>query len=521
MRLHDFFAATAVRLATKTALVCEGRRSSYADIATQAQALAHSLHRHGIRRGDRVALFLDNSEAMVAAVFAVLQVGAVFMPVNTLTKADKLAYLLNDAQARGLVTQTALIGVAQDAVANAPSVQHGWMVGDEPASVGTNAAVGHATWLAYPAPQPASPRADASLPKLDTAVIDQDLAAIIYTSGSTGHPKGVMLTHLNMVAAQHSVSQYLGLREDDIITCALPLAFDYGLYQVLMAFKLGATVVLERSFTYPVKVLQTMAREGVTVFPGVPTMFALLTALDNMADFDLSRLRLITNTAAALPQAHIRRIRALFPQAMLYSMYGLTECKRVTYLPPEQLDIRPTSVGRGMPNEEVWLVDEAGHRLPDGSTGELVIRGSHVMRGYWNKPAETAERLRPGPLAGEMVLYSGDVFRTDAEGWLYFVGRRDDIIKSRGEKVSPREVENVLHELPGVLEVAVVGVDDSLLGQAVKAFIVLAPGRAYTERDIIKHCHARLENFMVPKWVEFTAGLPRTDTGKIRKTGLR
>jgi len=515
--LHDFFATTAVRLPAKTALVREGRRSSYADIAAQAEALALSLHQHGIRRGDRVALFLDNSEEMVAAVFAVLQVGAVFMPINTLTKADKLAYMLNDAQASGLVTQTALASVAREALAHAPSVHRCWMVGDETPSGEANAAIGHAARLPYPAPRPS----DTSLPKLDAAVIDQDLAAIIYTSGSTGHPKGVMLTHLNMVAAQQSVSQYLGLREDDIIACALPLAFDYGLYQVLMAFKLGATVVLERSFTYPVKVLQTMAHEGVTVFPGVPTMFALLTALDNMADFDLSRLRLITNTAAALPEAHIRRIRALFPQATLYSMYGLTECKRVTYLPPDQLDIRPTSVGRGMPNEEVWLVDEAGHCLPNGSTGELVIRGSHVMRGYWNKPAETAERLRPGPLAGEMVLYSGDVFRTDAEGWLYFVGRKDDIIKSRGEKVSPREVENVLHELPGVLEVAVVGVDDTLLGQAVKAFVVLAPGRAYTERDIIKHCHARLENFMVPKWVEFAASLPRTDTGKIRKTGMR
>jgi amino acid adenylation domain-containing protein len=513
--LHDFFIATAKRLPSKTALVCEGRRYRYADIAAQAAALAQSMRQQGIRRGDRVALFLDNSEAMVAAVFAVLQLGAVFMPVNTLTKADKLAYMLNDAQASALVTQTALTAVAREALTLAPGTARCWMVGD--AAHETPERIGHATRLPYPSALPAHAAWDAP----QAGIIDQDLAAIIYTSGSTGHPKGVMLTHLNMLTAQQSVSQYLGLRESDVIACALPLAFDYGLYQVLMAFKLGATVVLERSFTYPVKVLQTMAREGVTVFPGVPTMFALLTALDNLTDFDLSHLRLITNTAAALPEAHIRRIRAMFPQATLYSMYGLTECKRVTYLPPEQLDIRPTSVGRGMPNEEVWLVNDAGQRLPNGSTGELVIRGSHVMRGYWNKPAETAERLRPGPLAGEMVLHSGDVFRTDAEGWLYFVGRKDDIIKSRGEKVSPREVENILHELPGVLEVAVVGVDDTLLGQAVKAFVVLAPGRAYSERDIIKHCHARLENFMVPKSVEFAASLPRTDTGKIRKTGLR
>ena len=510
--LHDFFSATAARLPAKTALVCQGRRSSYADIAARAGALMVSLREQGLSRGDRVALFLDNSEEMVAAIFAVLQVGAVFMPVNTLTKADKLAYMLNDAGASALITQTALAPVVRDALSHAPSVRACWTVGAAERSTFNGTEL-----LGYP---PALPAGEA-LPAPDCNTIDQDLAAIIYTSGSTGHPKGVMLTHLNMVSAQESVSQYLGLREDDVIACALPLAFDYGLYQILMAFKLGATVVLDRSFTYPVHVLQTMARERVTVFPGVPTMFALLMALDNLDDFDLSHLRLITNTAAALSETQIRRIRALFPQALLYSMYGLTECKRVTYLPPEQLDIRPTSVGRGMPNEEVWLVDEAGTRLPNGSTGELVVRGSNVMRGYWNKPTETAERLRPGPSTFETVLYSGDIFRTDAEGWLYFVGRRDDIIKSRGEKVSPREVENVLYELPGIVEVAVVGVDDALLGQAVKAFIVLVPGSTYSERDVLKHCHARLESFMVPKRVEFVDSLPHTNTGKIKKIGLR
>jgi acyl-CoA synthetase (AMP-forming)/AMP-acid ligase II len=228
----------------------------------------------------------------------------------------------------------------------------------------------------------------------------------------------------------------------------------------------------------------------------------------------------LTNTAAALSERHIRELRALFPQARLFSMYGLTECKRVTYLPPEQLDARPTSVGRGMPNEEVWLVDDDGRRLPNGSTGELVIRGSHVMRGYWNKPAETAERLRPGPHPGEMVLYSGDLFRTDAEGYLYFLARKDDMIKSRGEKVSPREVENALYSLPGVAEAAVVGVPDPVLGEAVKAFIALQPGYRYTQKDVIRHALSKLESFMAPKYVEFREALPKTDTGKIKKAGL-
>jgi acyl-CoA synthetase (AMP-forming)/AMP-acid ligase II len=323
-----------------------------------------------------------------------------------------------------------------------------------------------------------------------------------------------------MVSAARSVSTYLGLRADDVIICVLPLAFDYGLYQLIMSVKVGATLVLERSFTFPVKVLEKMTEHRVTVFPGVPTIFSMLMNLGSLAAHDLGALRMITNTAAALSEEHIRRLRELFPQATLFSMYGLTECKRVTYLPPEQLDIRPTSVGRGMPNEEVWLVDENGRRLPDGSTGELVIRGSNVMRGYWEKPQETARRLKPGPIPGEMVLYSGDIFRTDEEGWLYFVARKDDIIKSRGEKVSPREVENALYAMEGVYEAAVVGVPDELLGQAVKAFVVLKPGHSPSERDVIRHCLSRLENFMAPKYVEFVDALPKTDTGKIKKTGL-
>jgi acyl-CoA synthetase (AMP-forming)/AMP-acid ligase II len=354
----------------------------------------------------------------------------------------------------------------------------------------------------------------------DPGTIDIDLAAIIYTSGSTGEPKGVMLTHLNMVSAATSVSTYLGLVAEDRILCALPLAFDYGLYQLLMTVQVGACVVLEKSFAFPIKALEVMARERVTVFPGVPTLFSLLMRVRALEQFDLSALRLITNTAAALSERQIRELRALFPQATLYSMYGLTECKRVTYLPPDQLNVRPTSVGRGMPNEEVWLVDEEGRRLPNGNTGELVIRGSHVMRGYWEKPAATAERLRPGPYPGELVLHSGDLFRTDTEGYLYFVARKDDIIKSRGEKVSPREVENALHGLDGVLEAAVIGVPDTVLGEAIKAFLVLRDGYTYTERDVIRHCLGHLENFMAPKYVEFVAELPHTDTGKVRKRGL-
>jgi len=493
MLLHHFLEFTARRLPDKPAILCEGTAHTYGEIDAAAGRLAGLLAHHGVRRGDRVAIFMDNSAQTVVAIYGVLKAGAVFMPINPLTKADKLAYMLNDARAACLITEPSLCGVWKEALAQATTV--------------------HTCLTEFQTAPQASP-------VCTDEPIDQDLAAIIYTSGSTGDPKGVMLTHLNMVSAVNSVGGYLGYREDDVVLCVLPLAFDYGLYQVLMGFKVGASVVLERGFAFPVRILEVMARERVTVLPGVPTIFTLLMNLGSLSRYDLSALRMITNTAAALSEEHIRRLRNLFPRATLFSMYGLTECKRVTYLPPEQLDVRPTSVGRGMPNEEVWLVDESGRRLPNGATGELVIRGSHVMRGYWEKPAETAVRLRPGPNPGERVLYSGDIFRTDAEGWLYFVARKDDIIKSRGEKVSPREVENVLYSLDGVLEAAVVGVPDAVLGQAIKAFVVLAPGHAYSEKDVIRHCLSRLESFMAPKHVAFVDAIPKTNTGKIRKLSL-
>jgi len=506
MLLNEFLRAAAHRLPEKRALVCDGRSISYAEIDRKASALAATLQARGVRRGERVAIYLENSEHSVVAIWGALRAGAIFVPLNSLTKRDKLDYLLRDSQASALITDASLRREWESAVAANRSLHTVVSAGETAGPVGGvvpyDAAVGSA------------------LPLVDPQLIDQDLAALVYTSGSTGVAKGVMLTHLNMVSAARSISTYLGLLESDVILCVSPLAFDYGLYQILMGCKVGATVVLERSFAFPVKILEVMARERVTVLPGVPTVFSMLMSIKSIGRYDLRSLRVLTNTAAALSERHIQDLRGLFPQAKLFSMYGLTECKRVTYLPPEQLDARPTSVGRGMPNTEVWLVDEDGRRLPNGSTGELVIRGSHVMRGYWNKPAETAQRLRPGPHPGETVLYSGDLFRTDAEGYLYFLARKDDMIKSRGEKVSPREVENALYSLPGVAEAAVVGVPDAVLGEAIKAFIALQPGYRYTQKDVIRHALSKLEGFMAPKYVEFREALPKTDTGKIKKAGL-
>jgi len=503
--VNHFLEHSAERSPDKVALVHEGERLTYAQIDERANSLAAFLRHSGVRRGDRVAIFMDNCPEAVIALFAALKAGAAFLMINHTTKADKLEYILNNSRASALVLQGERSNVlCRDRTPNLRTI-----VTAGPAGIGLEGTSYEEIVRRAANDRVASPN------------VDQDLSSVIYTSGSTGFPKGVMLSHLNMVSAAHSISTYLENRSDDIIINALPLSFDYGLYQVLMGFRIGGTVILEKSFAYPYQVVQTMVRERVTGFPGVPTIFALLLRIKDIDRMDLGSLRYITNTAAALPVSHIRRLREVFPQARLYSMYGLTECKRVTYLPPDQLDIRPSSVGRGMPNEEVYIIDEAGNRVGHGVVGELVVRGSNVMIGYWEKPEETAERLRSGAYPGERVLHTGDLFKMDEEGYLYFVARKDDIIKSKGEKVSPKEIENVLYGIEGVLEAAVIGIPDAILGQAIKAFVALEQGAQLTERDILRHCSQHLETYMLPKHVEILPSLPKTATGKIRKQDLK
>jgi amino acid adenylation domain-containing protein len=512
MQVESFLEQSAERFPEKTAIVCGSRRSTYREVEERANRLAHSLIAEGCERGDRVAVYLDNSVEAVVSIFAILKAGAVFLVVNPTTKVDKLTYILDNCRAKGLIMSDRKFKAMQDGLANAQHLQPVWLAGSardeefppygrlialEPILEGPNGAV-------EPPPK---------------KCIDIDLAALIYTSGSTGRPKGVMLTHLNIVSAATSITTYLENTSDDIIINLLPLSFDYGLYQVLMAFKVGGTIVLERSFTYPHTVIETIIREKVTGLPIVPTISAVLLQLD-LSPYQFPALRYITNTAAALPTHHIVRLRELFPHVRIYSMYGLTECKRVSYLPPNQIDIRPTSVGRGMPNEEVYVVDENGQRVPPNVIGELVVRGSNVMKGYWELPEETENKLRPGPLPGEKVLYTGDLFRMDEQGYLYFFGRKDDIIKSRGEKVSPKEIEDVLYSLPGIAEAAVLGVPDEVLGQAIRAVVALREGAQLTEKDVLRHCAERLENFMVPQSVIFMASLPKTGSGKINKRAV-
>ncbi len=508
--VQDFLEHSFARAPGKEALICGKERLTYADVEAMANRFAHALRENGLQRGDRVILRLPNSVELVVGIFGALKAGGVFVAANASIKQDKLLYMANNCRATALVSQARDAAMMQAIAADAPSVKMTVLAGrgaDEAADTAVTPTISFAAiQKQYPADRP------------ERTGIDRDLACLIYTSGSTGEPKGVMSAHHNVVFAASSIIAYLENTPEDIVINVLPLSFDYGLYQLLMVFKFGGTLVLERGFAYPAQILKKMAAEKVTGFPGVPTIFALLLQMD-LSPYDLSGLRYITNTAAALPPSHIAKISEIFPQAAMYSMYGLTETKRTLYLPPDQIKIRPGSVGIAIPGTEVWLEDDEGSRLGPGEIGELVIRGGHVMMGYWERPEATAQRYRPGPIPGERVCYSGDLFRMDEAGYLYFVGRKDDIIKSRGEKVAPKEVENVLYSLPGVTETAVIGVPDPVLGEAIKAIIV-APGNNLTEKQVLRHCRAHLEDFMVPQMVEFRDELPKTSSGKIKKTGL-
>ncbi|HBE16035.1 MAG TPA: AMP-dependent synthetase [Cyanobacteria bacterium UBA11159] len=506
MLVQEFLEYSADRLPDKVALVGDGQRLSYGEVEAQANRLANALIEEGLQRGDRVVLYLPNILELAIAIFAVLKAGGVFVPLNPSTKYDKCCYILNHCQAGVLVTTGRQADLVRELVREVPSLKTIVLTSlpDETPSF---------PFLGYGAIQ-----CDYNQQRPPKVNIDLDLACLIYTSGSTGDPKGVMSDHSNVVFAASSIIEYLGNVESDIVICLSPLSFDYGLYQLLMVFKFGGTLILEKGFTFPAAILKRIEEERVTGFPGVPTIYAMLLKMD-LSPYDLSSLRYLTNTAAALPGSHIMEIRARFPGVKLFSMYGLTETKRTLYLPPEQLDTRPNSVGIAIPGTEVWIEDEEGKRLGVGEVGELVVRGSHVMRGYWEDPEQTAIRFRPGSIPGERVCYTGDLFRMDDEGFMYFVSRKDDIIKSRGEKVAPKEVENVIYGLSGVREVAVIGVPDSVFGEAVKAFVVVEEN-GISQTDILRHCRTHLEDFMVPKYVELRSELPKTPSGKIKKTDL-
>jgi long-chain acyl-CoA synthetase len=506
MLVHEFLKRSACLYPQKTALIFGAQCLSYEKIDEMSSRLASALIEGGLKTGERVAIVTPNSPETVIALFGVLKAGGVFFIIHPSVKAKKLSTIIKNAGARIIILAGDQIPGYRTVIDTSETL-HCMIVCDDGETVLPEYRIPAFLWNSV---MKHFPRLENS-PK----VCEQDLACIIYTSGSSGEPKGVMESHSCVDFATMSIIRYLENTQNDIILNCLPLSFDYGLYQVLMVFKFGGTIVLEPSFTFPTAILRRIEEEGVTGFPGVPTIFLLFLRMD-LSKFDLSSLRYMTNTAAALPAASIERLTARFPHVLFYSMYGLTECKRALYLPPAALKSHTGSVGIPIPETEAWIQGPAGERLPAGITGELVVRGRHVMKGYFNNPEETARTFGAGRSPEEGVLFTGDLFFQDKDGYFYFISRIDDIIKTRGEKVAPKEIENVLYLLPSIAEAAIVGVPDPFEGEAIRAYIVPSDP-SLSEKEVLDHCKKHLEPFMIPKWIEFRNSLPKNPSEKIIK----
>jgi acyl-CoA synthetase (AMP-forming)/AMP-acid ligase II len=507
--LHEGLFLSAARSPDKVAVYEEGKPHTYSELSNAVSNLSDYLISKGFERGDRCVIYLDNTWACVVSIYAALLAGGVFVVVNPQTKKEKLHFILNDCTAAILISDAHLHAMYAGVKQNVPSLKNVILSGDRNV-IEKSTSCYFEDAIMYKSQE-----------QNKSATIASDISALIYTSGSTGNPKGVIHTHLSMMFALGSLIEYLRLSDEDRILVVLPLAFDYGLYQLLMSVQLGATLMLERSFAFPAIIFNRIRELGVSVFPGVPTIFSMLLSAHGRNKLEFPGIKRVTNTAAALPPDYLTTLQQIFPSALIYRMYGLTECKRVCYLDPALVAVKPSSVGKAIPGTEVFILDQQGKRLGPGEVGILHVRGPHLMLGYWNLPEETNKVLRDGLLPREKILCTQDWFKMDEDGDLYFQGRSDDIIKTRGEKVSPVEVENVIYAIPGVKEVAVIGIYDELLGQAIKCFVALDSSVDIDIMKIKKYCAENLEIFMVPKYFELVSELPKTNTGKIDKKDLK
>lgn len=497
----------------KTAIIVKDKEYSYSQLESAAVKLASYLLCAGINKGDRIAVYMNNSWECIISIYGITLSGAVFLVINPQTRPDKLQYILNDSGAKILMTEKQLKSDFLEALVGAEEIEEVIVCSDidqeisDPKikftffnEIGSWINNGNTKWH---------------------KIIPNDLAALIYTSGSTGFPKGVMMTHQSMVFASWSLIEYLRLSNKDRIILLLPLAFDYGLYQLLMTITMGGSIIIEQSFTFQRTIYNLIDKYKPTVFPGVPTIYAMMIASSKKSGLSLDCIEKVTNTAAALPAEFIPELKKIFPKALIFKMYGLTECKRVCYLEPELIDIKTNSVGKAIPGTEVFLLSPEGSPVLPGERGILHIRGPHVMLGYWHKEELSNEMLKPGILPYERVLCSNDWFKMDEEGFLYFLGRNDDIIKTRGEKVSPVEIENVIYKLPGIKEVAVLGVPDEIMGESIVAFITTHGKKQIDDKVIQKECALKLEIFMIPQRIYFIDEMPKSPNGKIDKKELK
>jgi acyl-CoA ligase (AMP-forming) (exosortase A-associated) len=515
-RFHEFVSRGARQWPQQTALMIKSDRVSYGALWSSIEQTAAGLSYLGIGRSDRVGVWLDKRIETITAFFGASLAGATFVPINPVLRVPQVMHILKDCNVRILVTSRDRLSALGRAAADCPDLTAIVLIdAQEP-----DRQHGRISILDWPALQGAASPGSARFPR----VIDLDMAAILYTSGSTGLPKGVVLSHRNLVVGGESVSQYLENRAEDRILAALPLSFDAGLSQITTAFCVGATVYL-LNYLLPRDLKQICANEGITGLTAVPPLWFQISELD-WSDGAGASLRYFANTGGHMPYTLLQRLRGIFPAAKPYLMYGLTEAFRSTYLDPGQVDHRPNSIGKAIPNAEIMVVNVEGKPCAPGEEGELVHRGALVSLGYWNDPKRTAERFRPAPGRSpeiplqEMAVWSGDIVKTDDEGFLYYVGRRDDMIKTSGYRVSSTEIEEVIFATGLVDEAVAIGVPHPTLGQGIVVIAKPKAGSPLAQDELMMACRRELPLYMVPALFVERAQLPRNPNGKIDRQEL-
>jgi acyl-CoA ligase (AMP-forming) (exosortase A-associated) len=518
--LHQLIESAASKHPDAEAISYRGKGQSYADLYGTVETVAAGLQQLGLHKGERVAIYLPKQDEAVVAFFGIALAGGIFVPINPLLKSSQVAHILNDCGANLLITSRDRAKLLTPILSECKDLKQVILVDSDEESLADIVEL----YRTVPWQQLLD-----SDPVKSPVISSDDNVAILYTSGSTGKPKGVVLSHHNMVIGAQSVAQYLGTRNDDRILAVLPFSFDYGLSQLTTAFHTGASVVL-MNYLLPQDVLRAVSKERITTLAGVPSLWMQLAPLAWPKDAT-EQLRTITNSGGHLPTPIIDSLRERLPATQLFLMYGLTEAFRSSYLPPEELAARPTSMGKAIPHAKLAVVRPDGSQCDPGEPGELVHAGPLVAQGYWNAPEKTERHFRPPPIAmanhnpAERVLWSGDTVTMDENGYLYFVGREDDMIKTSGYRVSPTEVEEVVHATGLVSEVAVLGVPHPTLGQAI---VVIAVPKAETEmsgstlsEQILLACKVALPAFMLPLHIELRAQLPKTPNGKIERQLLK
>jgi acyl-CoA ligase (AMP-forming) (exosortase A-associated) len=517
--IHQFIARSAQMSPAAPAVLLKDQCFTYAQMQDQVETMANALLGLGIGPGERVAVYLPKQLETVVGLFGTAAAGACFVPINPLLKPRQVAHILPHCNVRVMLTSTTRLESLLNVVRNCADLHTIIVVDDD---IPQTARDIPQRLLSY--------REFCSLSsggRLPHRRIDTDMTAILYTSGSTGNPKGVVLSHRNMVAGARSVASYLENTPHDRILAVLPLSFDAGLSQLTTAFSVGASVVL-MDYLLPRDVIRAVERYGVTGLAAVPPLWNQLKDLEWPAAA-VQSLRYITNTGGAMPVPTTHALQRMLPHTQIFLMYGLTESFRSTYLPPDQINVRPESMGKAIPNAQILVINEDGRECAPHEPGELVHRGALVSLGYWNDPEKTAERFKPCPVQPpeipntELAVWSGDQVMKDEEGYLYFIGRKDEMIKTSGYRVSPTEVEECAYASGLVAAAAAVGLPHTVLGQAI--LLIITPGAEAASGDnledsVMAHCRRELPNFMVPAVIVVRSALPHNQNGKIDRRAL-